>query len=71
MILALSTFDIVLMMNPNMDPKRRLGHFDTVFSPTTTSIANTYRQIKSGHLYAIFHFFLSLISHFVLVFIDQ
>ena len=30
MILALSTFDMVLMMNPDMDSKRRLGHFDVV-----------------------------------------
>ena len=25
------------MMNLDMDPKRRLGHFDTVVSPTTSS----------------------------------
>jgi len=44
MILALSTFDMVLMMNPDMDLKLRLGHFDTVVSPTTSSI--TYHHIN-------------------------
>ena len=29
---------IVLMMNPNMDLKRRLSHFNTVVSPTTSVI---------------------------------
>ena len=33
------------MMNPDMDPKRRLGHFDTVVSPTTTSITYHHRNL--------------------------
>ena len=47
MILALSKFDIVLMMNPDMDLKRRLGHFDTVVSPTTSSITYHHRNLAT------------------------
>ena len=36
--LTLSTFDIVFMMDPDMDPKRRLGHFVTMVSPIATSM---------------------------------
>ena len=35
------------MMNPDMDPKRRLGHFDTVVSPTTTSITYHHRNLAT------------------------
>ena len=35
------------MMDLDMDPKRRLGHFDTVVSPTTTSITNHHRNLAT------------------------
>ena len=44
---TLSTFDIVLMMDPDMDPKRRLGHFVTVVSPIATSITYHHRNIAT------------------------
>ena len=47
MILTLFTFDIVLKMDPNMDPKHRLGHFDTVVSPTAISITNHHRNLAT------------------------
>jgi len=47
MILTLFTFDIVLKMDPDMDPKRRLGHFDTVVSLTATSTTNHHRNLAT------------------------
>ena len=35
------------MMNLDMDPKRRLGHFDTVVSPTTSSITYHHRNLAT------------------------
>ena len=58
MILALSTSDIVLMMNLDMDPKCRLGHFDTMVSPTSNlppqKFSNRdYIPARKGYLAAI------------------
>ena len=63
MILTLSTFDIVLMMDPDMDPKRRLGLFDTVVSPTATSTKckNVYKIYTSLILWI---YVMSLVGNF-------
>ena len=47
MVLTLSTFDFVLMMDPDMDSKRRLGLFDTVVSPITLPITYHHRNLAT------------------------
>ena len=35
------------MMDPDMDPKRQLGDFVTVVSPTATSITNHHKNLAT------------------------
>ena len=47
LVLTLSTFDCVLMMDPDMDSKRRFGHFDIVVSPITPPITYHHRNLAT------------------------
>ena len=39
----------VLMMDPDMDSKRRLGHFDTVVSPITSPVIQMLNAITMAN----------------------
>ena len=52
------------MMDPDMDPKRRLGLFDTVVSPTATSTIKDKFPIPIVYELHGAHFFLQVASSF-------